>query len=376
MLRGFLKSVPVESRAVFVLGFLLLVAAVMIHVFSSLPHEYSWNRTLVLYWGAMTDGYFLVAALGVLVAALFFLQKISGNNPVAILADEPPERLIRLILISVAAGVALSASSTSYTQWDYVVAPAVILIVVSFFKRQQLWPTIRGLLLTILVLALVSYVFTIFKSQLFVGGVVLDEWIIGGEKIIFGLPLYSSIAEWSGQHPSAVKFSDWIYYLFFHHMALVALFLFACGDRSEQWRYVTSLSLCYLLGGLSYYAFPALGPAFFDPSKFTYLEESAKFTVFIQNLLRQSTNAAVEGRLEKIETYAFIACMPSLHMAHETIMLYFSKRSLVMFLFSMFFWLASFLAVLVLGWHYFFDVLGGFLLALIVLSAVQWSRSS
>jgi hypothetical protein len=71
----------------------------------------------------------------------------------------------------------------------------------------------------------------------------------------------------------------------------------------------------------------------------------------IQRLLQHSTDAVVRGELEVINTYAFIAGMPSLHMAHETVMLFFSRKSPVMFLLSLTFWVLSFIAVLVLGWH-------------------------
>src|SRR5690606_39310766 len=98
-------------------------------------------------------------------------------------------------------------------------------------------------------------------------------------------------------------------------MALTALFLFACDDNEEQWRYVLSLSLCYMLGGLTYFLFPALGPVYFDPSHFAYLNTDADFTNFIQKYLETSTNKAVSGQLSVVETFAFFACMPSLHMA-------------------------------------------------------------
>ena len=39
-------------------------------------------------------------------------------------------------------------------------------------------------------------------------------------------------------------------------------------------------------------------------------------------------------------------------MAHETVMLFFSRKSSVMFVLSLIFWILSLVAVLVLGWHY------------------------
>jgi membrane-associated phospholipid phosphatase len=67
--------------------------------------------------------------------------------------------------------------------------------------------------------------------------------------------------------------------------------------------------------------------------------------------------------------------MPSLHMAHETIMLFYSRRSSIMLLFSGLFWLSSFVAVLVLGWHYFFDVIGGGIFAGVIIAFAQFYKN-
>jgi hypothetical protein len=89
----------------------------------------------------------------------------------------------------------------------------------------------------------------------------------------------------------------------------------------------------------------------------------------IQDFLRSATEAAVNGQLKTIDTYAFIAGMPSLHMAHETVMLHFSRRSRAMFAMSLVFWAGSLMSVLVLGWHYLFEVLAGIALACLALGA-------
>jgi hypothetical protein len=370
-LKHFVESVPTPSIDVFCLGILLFVMALVLQALSSLPWQYSWDRTLLLFSNAMTDSYFMVMALIVIVAALSIPREVSASSFFGMQLNRPQARAFSLMLLVLGASFAMAFLQTSYSTWDYAAAPMVVFLIAIVLRERKLLKAALGLVSAVFVLALVSYVFTILKSQIFLGRTVLDTWIVAGENYLFGRPLYVLIAEWSRLHADAVRFSDWVYYLFFHHMMLVALFLFAFGNSSAQWRYVTSLALCYLLGGLIYYAFPAFGPAFFDPVNFTYLEENAKFTVFIQGLLWKSTNAAVEGKLQEVETYLFIACMPSLHMAHETIMVYFSRRAPVMLLLSVAFWLASCAAVLVLGWHYFFDIIGGILLAMLVLSYVH-----
>jgi membrane-associated phospholipid phosphatase len=175
------------------------------------------------------------------------------------------------------------------------------------------------------------------------------------------------IAEYASKHPLVVRISDWVYYLFFHHIALVALFLFASRSHLEQLRYITSLLACYLIGALSYYIIPTLGPIYFDQTSFGYIAEYAPFTAKIQDFLFFSTELSIQGKLRVIETFAFIAGTPSLHMAHESIILYFSRRSPFMLLLSATLWIASLVAVLVLGWHYPSDALAGVVLAAIAI---------
>jgi hypothetical protein len=351
------------------LGAVLLLVAAGIHTASDLPRKYSWSRTLELFWQAIIDAYFMVMALIVLLAAR--LQAAPRGTTTT------PWRLSHFLFagtLTVGVACLLLSASTSYTVWDRACIIPVALLLLHSLRDRDLPVALLGLSSTVCILMLVSYVFTVFKSQLFVTGIILDEWLIAGERMIFGQPLYLTIARWAERNPLVVDLSDWVYYLFFHHMALVALFLFARGEQAEQLRYVATLALCYLLGGLSYYLFPALGPVYYDPGAFAYLKTNAFFTAYIQSFLWQATNASMHGTLTKIDTFAFIACMPSLHMAHESIMFFYSRRAPLMLAFSGLFWCSSIVAVLVLGWHYLFDVLGGVVLAGIVIAAVRCRR--
>lgn len=369
MLSSRLKSIPRAAQLLLLLGAVLLLVAAGIHTASDLPRKYSWSRTLELFWQAIIDAYFMVMALIVLLAAR--QQAVPSET------EPAPWRLPHFLfagLLTVGVAGVLSSASQSYTVWDRACIVPVALLLLHSLRDRNLTAALLGLSSTVCILMLVSYVFTVFKSQLFVTGIILDEWLIAGERMIFGQPLYRTIAHWAERNPLIVHLSDWVYYLFFHHMALVALFLFARGEQGEQWRYVATLSLCYLLGGLSYYLFPALGPAYYDPGAFAYLKDDAVFTADIQRFLWQATNASINGTLAEIDTFAFIACMPSLHMAHESIMFFYSRRSRLMLLFSGLFWGASIVAVLVLGWHYFFDVLGGVALAGVVIAMIRYRR--
>jgi hypothetical protein len=341
----------------------VLAAAVAVHCFSSLPWRYSWVRTLELFFNALTDKYFFVMAFVALVAG------IRQSRPSSFLPRHS-HVVVSMTLVVLALGLLLLASS-AYGVWDYAFLVPVGFLTYRILLRRDLAHSLAGLIGTLGILVIVSYAFTIFKSQLFVFGSPLDGWIVEVERWLFGGPIYREVADLAVRYSILVSVADWVYYLFFHHMALTALFLFAMGDAREQWRYILSLSTCYLLGGLSYYIFPALGPVFYDPDVFRYLSEYAPFTAAVQDMLWSATEGAKEGKLKSIDTFAFVACMPSLHMAHESIMLYFSRRSYLMLGLAAVFWVISGVAVLVLGWHYFFDVIAGVLLAVFVVYPIR-----
>lgn len=344
-----------------------LAGAVYVHIFSELPLEYSWARTIELLWFAITDKYFIVMAFFALLSATLV-------SPHRLETLQPPHQARALTAPCTAAALTLLllvCTSTSYGLWDYVFLFPVFVLLVAALSQRHLGRELAGLMVAMIVLIVIAYVFTIFKSQLFVRQAPLDQYIINAEVFLFGQPIYLTIADWASTKPLLIAFCDWTYFLFFHHIALTGIFLFACGKGGGQWPYVMSLSLCYLLGAISYFILPGLGPVYFDPSHFSYLSEHAEFTANIQRLLKTSTEQAIHGHLGTIETFVFISCMPSLHMAHETVMLFYSRRSPLMFLFSGLFWVSTFVAALVLGWHYLFDLLAGILLAALVIAISQ-----
>lgn len=338
-------------------AFFIILSSILIHKLSSLPQEYTWTRAASLLWQSITDAHFMTAAFFVLLASYLLAppQKTYKNATSAFVT-------ITIVLI-------ILVSNPKYTPVDYLLMPAAAFLFYKIFNTKNALIAATGAFGSIVALTIASYSFTILKSQLFLKNAPLDQTIIGLETIILGTDTapHKIIAEYAAKHPFVVYISDRVYYLFFHHIALVALFLFATRSHLEQLRYITSLLTCYLLGALFYYITPTLGPIYFDQPSFGYVAKYAPFTSKIQDLLFFFTEQSIQGKLQTIETFAFIAGTPSLHMAHESIMLYFSRRSALMFLISAALWIASFVAVLVLGWHYPTDVLAGVLLAAIAI---------
>lgn len=361
------KRVVIARHLLAAVSAAMLLGAVLIHVLSTLPSSYSWGRTLELFRDALVDSYFIVLAVIVTLAGI----ASRGHGALVSWLKKTARRPSALSLCVALVGLIASEVfqfSHSYTRADQLLLPFLLVCLVSMLEDRRFLAVGLSVAVGVGALVTVSYVFTIIKSQLFVVGSPHDSWVISAEVRLFGQPLYRIVAAWAAMHSWAVVLCDRVYFLFFHHIALVALFLFARADRQEEVRYFLSLSLCYLIGVLSYFLLPTLGPAFYDPDQFSYIRKAVTFTPMIQGLLQRSTQSVASGQLQSIDTYAFIAGMPSLHMAHETVMLFFSRKSSVMFVLSLIFWILSLVAVLVLGWHYLFEALAGVIFALVVVS--------
>jgi len=223
-----------------------------------------------------------------------------------------------------------------------------------------------------LIVLVVCYSFTISKALVFISGRQLDAELVQLQARVLGFLPYRVLANWAAHHPSVVAACDWIYFHCFEHMALTTVLLVALRNRSQRTEYLGALALCYLVGGLVYHLFPAQGPGYFDPGHFEYLNQKSLITKHIRAWLKYNTDGVFNCTVSEIRTWNYIACMPSLHVTHELIMLYYSRASRLAFLLSATFTALTLPAVLILGWHYLLDLLGGAAVAAIVITVARW----
>lgn len=138
----------------------------------------------------------------------------------------------------------------------------------------------------------------------------------------------------------------------------LAAFLVLNRDVSLGAWYATALSLNWILGVVSYYAIPSLGPAFWEPSRFELLPESG-VTGLQNSLARNATRfyedpagAAIYG----------IAGFASLHTSVVlTACLFFERtnQSKLVRIIGWVYFVGTVLATIYFGWHYIADVIGG-----------------
>jgi membrane-associated phospholipid phosphatase len=220
------------------------------------------------------------------------------------------------------------------------------------------------LALVVVCFSLVSYGFTVVKALLFTAQPAADASMVRIEAAVFGSPPHRAVATWAAAHPGWVRVLDDVYFRLFDHMVVASVFLLAAGRIAERWRLLAALAWCYMLGSVAYHAWPGVGPAFFDPAAYAFLgEQGGLHTTVIQKLLTHNTGAVADGRAFRLESYAYIACMPSLHIAHELVMLWYARSSRLFLALSAVFSVLTVVSTVVLGWHYPIDALGGGLLA-------------
>jgi hypothetical protein len=139
--------------------------------------------------------------------------------------------------------------------------------------------------------------------------------------------------------------------------------------------YATALSLNWVLGAISYYLIPTLGPAFFQPSMFADLPDSS--VTDLQNSLFRN-GAAFKADPTGNDIYG-IAGFASLHVSVVvTACLFFSRtgQRLAIRISGYVFLCTTVLATVYFGWHYLADDIAGALIGWIAVSLGAWATGN
>lgn len=284
--------------------------------------------------------------------------------------------VLRALLLVFGLYVGALAIDANYHLFDWLaLLPIGIVLGFRIPEKRRARRALLELCLVALAFTLVSYGFTVLKASLFLTGAPHDAAIIDFERSVLGWVPHERLAAWAAERPRLVHELDRVYYHLFEHMVLVSIFLSTAGRNRERVEYLSALALCYILGGFAYHFMPALGPAFWEPNRYVFLRHQPLITNLFQPLLFRNTQAAQNGTLERLASYEFIACMPSLHLAHEFVMLYYARSSWIAFAASLVFTSLTVVAVVVLGWHYPTDVLAGLALCAIAIFIARSART-
>lgn len=342
----------------------LLVTAIAagIHHFSRLPRDYTWLEPLRTLKDVVAEQNFIAA-----VVAVFLLGRLRLRGAWSFEVRVDTRQVRRALLPRLALGAALIAADTwlfeHHTALD-ALAWMIGAAILPFPPAAQRARVAREVGVAVVVFLLICYAFTIFKALVLVDRALWDERIIALEGAIFGAPPHRAIAAWGAGSPRLVAWCDWVYFHFFPHMALVNVALVGMRASRERIEYLGALAICYILGGPLYWLFPGVGPSYHEPQLFRFLLDIPQgLTAPVRGWLDGNTHAVLSGRADVVRTWGYVACMPSLHIAQEVVMLWYARRSRLALALSIAFTGLTVLAVMLLGWHYPTDVVAGFLVA-------------
>jgi hypothetical protein len=276
------------------------------------------------------------------------------------------------LAVGVTAGVIAHVANPPYSTLDIAAVALLAAVAATTPKTAEQRKTVATETLRVAVMFVsTSYVFTVIKAFLFVFTVPRDAAIVAFETSLFGRPVHHWVVDWVMANPHLADVLDEIYYMLFEHMTVAFVFLGTAGLHAERVKLWSSLTICYLIGGPAYYLLPGLGPAFLEIERYAPLAHRGLISRGMWELLKANTNAMRARQPIELSPYDFIACMPSLHLAQETVMLYYARFSRPFFVLSFLFTAATSIAVMALGWHYFSDLFAGVALGAIAIAFVE-----
>ncbi|MEZ4233331.1 MAG: phosphatase PAP2 family protein [Polyangiaceae bacterium] len=340
----------------------LLVAAIaaLLHHFTSLPHAYTWLQPIRTLRDVVAEPNFPAA---IVVVFLVGRLRLRGAWKFTLEADQ--ETLVRRLLLRAGAGAALIATDALVFEHHTLLDAIALMVaagVVTGPRAGQRWRILREVVVAALVFLLICYAFTVFKALVLMNRTLWDARIVALEHGVFGVRPHRVMADLGARHPGLAAWCDWAYFHFFPHMALVNVFLVGLQAPRKRIEYLGALAICYIVGGPLYWVFPGLGPSYHDPEPFRFLLDIPHgSTAPIRAWLDGNTHAVLTGKAKVLHTWGYIACMPSLHVAHEVVMLWYARRSRLAFVAAAAFTGLTIVAVMVLGWHYPTDAVAGVL---------------
>jgi hypothetical protein len=189
----------------------------------------------------------------------------------------------------------------------------------------------------------------------------LDAWLH------FGLEPAAFVSDWAGEN-GWMDFLDQAYVLFFPAQLVVPLlFLVSRRLRPERARFFFALCLLWMAGGLVYVLWPSLGPVYYRPSRFFWLEEAPYARHLQLTLLQDYVRFRGDPAYYALKLSHGVAALPSMHIG---VLAFFAIATHRLRLASLVLWLLTaitFVGSLALAWHYAIDGYAGVLLA-----AIAW----
>lgn len=214
---------------------------------------------------------------------------------------------------------------------------------------------------------LVGYAFTVIKGGVFFGRASWDTDLMMLDQWIFGQLPHRVVAGWAQLSTERLMLAEEVYLKLFAIMLMQLVVGALVGGRSFVERYGVALMTLYFVGAISYYALPAWGPFVADREIFSDAVWSRAVweVASIQQLIFDNSLqvAAGNGAFAELHPYAFVAAMPSLHMAVPALAFWLWLPWKHLAVLAVLMCTLTAFSALATGMHYAVDLVAGILLA-------------
>ncbi len=139
--------------------------------------------------------------------------------------------------------------------------------------------------------------------------------------------------------------------------------------------YATAVSLNWVLGVVSYYSLPTLGPAFYEPQRFADLPENGA-TQLQMSLLRGAFGFREDPQGDKIFGIAGFASLHVSVVFTLALFLHYAGIARAIRYTAWIYLCFTILATLYLGWHYIADDIGGLLIGWVAVAVGAWATGN
>lgn len=351
----------------------LLLTAALLPILRKLhlPFNFDWKTLGIAYW-------IVLDAQSIFVAVLLALIGLSPDTTIKPFLRRYNRQPLRFLLLVLYAGILF---------WAFGWVKALVLTVDTFalielFERHPA-PQRRKWLAAILLPAL--YLFCGFLLVFAYNCVIVslrfnfaydavfnaaDKWILHGWTV-------SDLSHWAVRRfpLSFFQFLEFIYFGMFPQIGAAIVLVAVHDGRDRALQYIGTILTAYYLALGIFYLWPSQSPYYLCINHFSRFPESLQ-AYRIQSFLNQhAVMLSQHVPIRRISTDYFIA-FPCMHIAQPLIVMWFLRRwprmLIVLFLYDV----LLIVAILLLEWHYFVDILGGVAVAAlaIAITAVPTTR--
>lgn len=183
----------------------------------------------------------------------------------------------------------------------------------------------------------------------------IDLWLVKMDHFL-GIDTPAIIA-WTANHPTIKAVLNTAYFSLNIQLFSLPFALILLEDYARVYRYLKAMLLTFLIGALCYYFFPTTAPvSVFHSTYFSNFEQATYLKFYqIHHYLAPTTD---QGGMVAFPSFHVVWAVLLTHLVWKQRWLFYPVlllNSLVI------------LSTVLLGWHYFMDVVGGILLAFLAL---------